>query len=230
VVPGGQYLGQENEGVDAWPLVLHDDRRRGLSKPLLGVLAAVLLLAAAAGLYVGNRYFGAGRDVAGSTEIKPLTSTPPPARAGAGTDRPVQAANSSAATQSEGRRPASEAVSGPNQTHPEQPAQAAQPAAQQPVPVTSPAANVAGGAKLVSFQIASVPNEAAAKEFCDRLIRAGVPAYTVRADIPGRGRWFRVRAGKFGSAQESQQSAVVWRKLAAAAGINLQLVQCDYEP
>jgi cell division septation protein DedD len=221
VTMGSEYREHSDDGMGEWPLVVKEDRGRGRSRFLVGMLAAVFVLAAAAGIFVANRFFGARHRSAGAAQVSPQAL---PARTGP--DKQPQAANLPSPTQPEGGKRAPEAVSGPNQA----PAQAAQPPVEQPVHVASPATSEAGGAKRTSFQIASLPNEAAAKEFCDRLIRAGLPAYTIRADIPGRGKWFRVRAGKFGNAQESQQSATAWRKLAAAAGINLQLVQCDYEP
>jgi cell division septation protein DedD len=222
VTMGSEYSEHFDDSLEGWPLVLKEDRSRGRSKVLVGVLGAVLVLAAAAGVFVANRFFGARHRSAGAAQVNPQAL---PARTGA--DKPPQAANLPSPAQPESGKPTPEAaVSRPNQA----PAQAAQPPVEQPVHIASPATSEAGGAKLTSFQIASFPNEGAAKEFCDRLIRAGLPTYTIRADIPGRGKWFRVRAGKFGNAQESQQSATAWRKLAAAAGINLQLVQCDYEP
>jgi len=92
---------------------------------------------------------------------------------------------------------------------------------------TQPAAQDVPGGKI-SLQAASFPSEASAKQFQDRLVQAGLPAYVVAADIPHRGKWYRVRAGKFASQEEARQAGESWRKRAAAAGINLQLVPCDY--
>jgi cell division septation protein DedD len=86
----------------------------------------------------------------------------------------------------------------------------------------------AGGAK-VTLQAASFPTEGSAKQFQDRLVQAGLPAYVVAADIPHRGKWYRVRAGKFASQDEARQAAASWRKQMAAAGINSQLVPCEYQ-
>jgi len=86
----------------------------------------------------------------------------------------------------------------------------------------------AAGAKTISLQAASFPNEASAKQVQDRLIQAGLPAYVVAADIPHRGKWYRVRAGKFATQEEARQAAESWRKRLGAAGINMQLVPCDY--
>ncbi len=75
-----------------------------------------------------------------------------------------------------------------------------------------------------SLQAAAFPNEADANEFTERLKRAGVPSYVLSAEISGRGRWFRVRVGRFESAQEADRFAFEARRRARAAGLNLQLI------
>jgi len=79
-----------------------------------------------------------------------------------------------------------------------------------------------------SLQAASFPNEAAAIEFSQKLTSAGIDAYIVPADIAGRGRWFRVRAGRFLTTDEAQKYAALSRQRARAAGMNIQLIVCDY--
>lgn len=79
-----------------------------------------------------------------------------------------------------------------------------------------------------SLQAASFPNEAAAIEFSQKLASAGIDAYIVPADIAGRGRWFRVRAGRFLTTDEAQKYAALSRQRARAAGMNIQLIVCDY--
>ena len=86
--------------------------------------------------------------------------------------------------------------------------------------------NVEGG--KISLQAVSMPNEQTAKEFSEKLIKAGIPAYVVSADIPGKGRWYRVRAGRFSNSGEAQQYKSAWQQRAASAGINIQFIVCDY--
>lgn len=83
--------------------------------------------------------------------------------------------------------------------------------------------------KRYSLQAAAFPNEAGANEFCERLKRAGVPAYIVSADIAGRGRWFRIRVGRFESTQDADSFASESRRRARAAGLNLQLIVSSYD-
>lgn len=80
-----------------------------------------------------------------------------------------------------------------------------------------------------ALQAAAFPNEAGANEFCERLKRAGVPAYVVSAEIAGRGRWFRVRVGRFESAQYADRFASEARLRARASGLNLQLIVSSYD-
>jgi cell division septation protein DedD len=80
-----------------------------------------------------------------------------------------------------------------------------------------------------SLQAAAFPNEAGANEFCERLKRAGVPAYVVSAEIAGRGKWFRVRVGKFETTQQADKFASEARLRARASGLNLQLIVSAYD-
>jgi cell division septation protein DedD len=93
-----------------------------------------------------------------------------------------------------------------------------------------PAPGTVDGAQArYSLQAASFPKEVQAKEFSDKLVRAGVPAYIMSIDIPRRGKWFRVRVGRFPSADEAGKYASQARQRARAAGINLELIVCDFE-
>ncbi|MFY9611355.1 MAG: SPOR domain-containing protein [Blastocatellia bacterium] len=80
-----------------------------------------------------------------------------------------------------------------------------------------------------SLQAAAFPNKAGADEFCERLKRAGVPAYVASAEIAGRGRWFRVRVGRFETAQDADRFASESRRRARAVGLNLQLIVSSYD-
>lgn len=80
-----------------------------------------------------------------------------------------------------------------------------------------------------SLQAAAFPNEAGANDFCERLKRSGVPAYVVSAEIAGRGKWFRVRVGRFESTQKADRFASEARIRARASGLNLQLIVSSYD-
>jgi hypothetical protein len=106
-----------------------------------------------------------------------------------------------------------------------------QPAAEngQAVQAAPPQAAAQTGRDLFSLQAASFPNEPAAREFSEKLVRAGVPAYVIAADIPKRGRWYRVRAGKFATQEEARKHGLEWQQRARAAGFGIQLVACAFE-
>ena len=80
-----------------------------------------------------------------------------------------------------------------------------------------------------SLQAASFSNEADAKLFSEKLMRVGVPAYIVAAVLPKRGRWFRVRVGRFSTTEEANRYIVQSKQRAKTAGMTLDLIVCDYE-
>lgn len=80
-----------------------------------------------------------------------------------------------------------------------------------------------------ALQAASFPAQAGADELAQKLRSAGVPSYVVSADLARRGRWFRVRVGRFNSAEDAQRFAGEAQQRAKAAGILLQLVVSQYD-
>jgi cell division septation protein DedD len=90
-------------------------------------------------------------------------------------------------------------------------------------------ADSATGRGRYSLQAAAFPNEPWASEFSERLKRAGVPAYVVPADIAGRGRWFRVRVGRFETARDADRFASEAQQRANAAGLSLRLIVSSYD-
>jgi cell division septation protein DedD len=86
--------------------------------------------------------------------------------------------------------------------------------------------NAQGG---LSLQAAAFPTEAGAEEFAGKLRRARVPSYVVPADLARRGKWFRVRIGRFNSAEDAQRFAGEAQLRARTAGVTLQLIVCQYE-
>jgi cell division protein FtsN len=56
-----------------------------------------------------------------------------------------------------------------------------------------------------------------------------VPSYVVSADLARRGRWFRVRVGRFNTAEDAQKFAKEAQLRAKAAGMSLQLIVSQYE-
>lgn len=83
------------------------------------------------------------------------------------------------------------------------PAPAAAPPAAAPVvaPSTPLAERVSGGNYTV--QVGSYNNAAQAQERVGQLVASGVEARVVRAEIPRRGTWYRVQAGRFASHEEA---------------------------
>ncbi|HKG22619.1 MAG TPA: SPOR domain-containing protein [Blastocatellia bacterium] len=122
----------------------------------------------------------------------------------------------------------------PQASAPEQPGQAPAPedAPAAPREAAAPAqaaAEVESNTGAFSLQAAAFPDEAAALQFSVYLVRASIPSRVVAADLGRRGRWFRVRAGRFASAEEAERYAVQARARAAGLGMNVQLIVCEYE-
>lgn len=80
-----------------------------------------------------------------------------------------------------------------------------------------------------SLQAAAFPTQAGADEFAEKLKRAGLPSYIASADLGRRGRWFRVRVGRFNSVDDAQKFAAEAQNRAKAAGMSLQLIGCQYD-
>jgi cell division septation protein DedD len=97
--------------------------------------------------------------------------------------------------------PAAEQKNAALPTAPQTPASPAQPAGEN----NNPSSNIGEG--RFTLQIASMPNEAAANEMAAELKAGGLPAYVVAADLGKRGVWYRIRVGRFITAEEAQRFA-----------------------
>jgi cell division septation protein DedD len=85
-----------------------------------------------------------------------------------------------------------------------------------------------GAVGSLTLQSAAFPDEAGASEFSNKLIRTGIPAYVVPADLPRKGRWFRVRVGRFSNADDAKRYAVQSRLRAKAAGLDVDFIVVEY--
>ncbi len=134
----------------------------------------------------------------------------------------------------------------PNETRPNAPAppptqtETAQPNAQTatPPPATSPTATSPTATSptpdlnegAITLQVMSSPSETEAKGMADKLTRAGISAYVIAAEIKGKGRWYRVRAGRFSTREEAQRYAEQSKARARAAGLKVEtMIPVDYE-
>jgi cell division septation protein DedD len=91
-------------------------------------------------------------------------------------------------------------------------------------------ANETGNARgRFALQAAAFPTQAGADELAEKLKSAGVPSYVVSADLARRGRWFRVRVGRFNTAEDAQKFAAEAQRRAKSASMSLQLIVSQYE-
>ena len=62
----------------------------------------------------------------------------------------------------------------------------------------------------MTLQVASLKDGAAADRIVQGLVAKGFEAYRVVADLPNKGRWFRVRVGAF---KDADEAVLIKRKL-----------------
>ena len=116
----------------------------------------------------------------------------------------------------------------PPTTAPDSDAAATAPA--QTTPAQTAASDEGNAKWRYSLQAMASQNEAEAKQFAEKLVRAGVPAYVVSAELSQRGKWHRVRVGSFITADEATRFIGEARERAKAAGLALrELNLCAYE-
>lgn len=76
-----------------------------------------------------------------------------------------------------------------------------------------------GGGGGLTLQVASFPNRAEAEKLVSKLSAKGLSPYVVEADVPGKGRMFRVRAGAFASRTEAEEGIKAFKKVSALHAI-----------
>jgi DedD protein len=247
---GTNDLPDHNDGFDSdsesenWPLMVDspEEPARGSGMKRWAILIAVILVGGALAFYFGFKRgsLWPARQSASNQSSQGKSSGP----AAPVTSQQPQANTLGAQNQSQNQSKPGAVESGSPavlQTAPPAPALQPSPAAGA-IPVKAatetkdtqqakPAADQHpdAGSGSLSFQMASFPSQAGADQFCEKLRNIGIPAYVVAADIPHRGKWFRVRAGRFASPAEAQQTSAGWQQRASKSGISLQLVPCDYQ-
>ena len=91
------------------------------------------------------------------------------------------------------------------------PVKSAQAVSKQPPPAKKETAAAAGGAKVrYTLQTASYQDKEMAEDEVKRLKKRGYAAFITSSEIPGRGKWYRVRLGSFlnKSAAENLQKTI----------------------
>ncbi|HLF83544.1 MAG TPA: SPOR domain-containing protein [Blastocatellia bacterium] len=192
-----------------WPVLVGPSPPRSF-KELRSAIAAVVLLACATGFYfLIYRPFTPTRRTATDSGTTARVAAVEPRAAAAGSadsDALAQAAPTPSDT-------AAGAASPPAET----------------VFREAVASNDDSAQGRFSLQAAAFPTLGGADEFAEKLKRAGVPSYVLPADLARRGRWFRVRVGRFNSAEDAQRFAGEAQQRARAGGLTVQLIVCQYD-
>jgi hypothetical protein len=206
-----------NYGSEQWPVLLDAQEEETSGRWKLFVAAGLLLATvavAAAAYFIVIKPKSVDTDKTTTTRFQQPSTIPSKA--------PGTSAGAAANPEANSPKPTEVAA---KQT--EDAAKVAQP---QPAASVAPATNqpeVSTG--QYSLQAASFPSSGGANEFAEKLVRAGVPAYVVSAVLPGKGRWYRVRVGRFNTQEEASRFAGDARLRARTAGVTLQLIPCAYE-
>jgi cell division septation protein DedD len=187
-----------------WPVLVGPKKQRSLAK--LRVLVIIVLLASAAAAYF--------------LFYQSASPGSPDAQRGSAVTEPHASAATSAPTDasSQPQLLSSDATATPE-------SRPGQPTASE---VKSPSGNEEARGRF-SLQAAAFPTQASADEFAEKLKRVGVASYVVNADLARRGRWFRVRVGRFDTAEDAQRFGAEAQLRAKAVGLSLQLIVCQYE-
>lgn len=219
------------DAPEEFPILMVQKEEKSFAK-LLAPIAALLLVAVlvAGYFFVYQPYFAASNADAtpanGYASVNPPAAEPPqqpPAEAASQTPDATVATPPEASGQAAAETPAN--------------APAAEPPAAGQTPETaavgegataSPTNGQANGQGKFSLQAASFPTQAGAQELSEKLVRAGVPAYITSANLAAKGMWYRVRVGRFMTSADAEKYAVQAKQRAKGAGLNVQLVICEY--
>jgi cell division septation protein DedD len=193
-----------------WP-VLVGPRRGGLFARFKAPIVVLVILAFAAGFY----YL-----IYRQTSRELPTDSPAPIRASRIAE-PRPSATPAAESEAQDKAPLPPADA-PAKAEPK----VTQPAANDVATATSEEISALGHFAL---QAASFPSRAAADEFAEKLKAARVPSYIVSVDLPRRGTWFRVRVGRFNTAEDAQRFAAEAQLRARTAGMSLELIVSRYD-
>ncbi|HVF91611.1 MAG TPA: SPOR domain-containing protein, partial [Blastocatellia bacterium] len=173
--------------ANEYPVLLSPEKSSNWKKILVPVAAVLLLAAAAAGYFIISQPSLDPQEAAAAEALVPTEAQQTdPRQTDTRQTEPQQSGPQATASEQSGQAPAPEYASAA-------PPEAARPA--------EAAAEVESNMGAFSLQAAAFPDEAAARQFSDYLVRASIPARVVAADLGKRGRWFRVRAGRFASAE-----------------------------
>jgi sporulation related protein len=213
VPPAPENWGPAKQRHTDWPLVVAPPPKRQPSN-LKYLLILPLILAVGAGGYFGLKWYSDR-----SQAKQPIVASQNPAPAGSqGATAPSASASPQASSPQASPPQASspQASSGAN---------ANANVKRDAIPTHSGNDNSQG---RFSLQAASFPNEAAANEYSEKLIRAGVASHVSPADLGSKGRWYRVKVGRFNTPEDANKFAAEAKQRAKSAGINLQLMPSEY--
>lgn len=209
--PWANPLPPGETSLNEWPILVQTERSRRKSakglKAAIGVAAVAVL--SVAGYFFAYKPFFAPRQTA-TQNVVAVNQQPRTQPETTADSSPSQAAAVSAAQPSTAPQVTQLSTS-----------------EKQSEPATSSDPASEDGA--YSLQAISSSSEAEANKFSEKLMRAGISAYVVSANIPNRGRWYRVRIGRFRTREDAIKYGEQSKMRAKAVGIRLDLIVSPYE-
>lgn len=217
LVPGSSDKRAAEDGISPpawnytenhWPMLVGHSDRKSFSRVRTSMVALTLIGCAAAFYFVIYRPATQGQSMAATTSAQ--------------TQAPATGSHSSTpdVVPASARNLESAKTSGEN---------SAASATEDHSPTATDAVSKGDTVGRFSLQAAAFPTQAGADEFAEKLKRAGVPSYVVSAEVGRRGTWYRVRVGRFESAEAARQYSNEAQLRSKTAGISLQLIVCQYE-
>jgi cell division septation protein DedD len=193
---------EQTQSHDEWPVLMASARRSPSNKMRAGMVLVTLLVSVAAIYFLIYLPLSGGKRE-NSLAVREVSAAPfPAASESAGLSQPG-APSVAPATVSQSKLDAG---------------------------TSSKQENSIGDARgQFSLQAAAFPEESGAAEFAQKLKRAGLPSYVVSANVGKRGTWYRVRVGRFESAEAAKRYAADAQLRSKPSGISLQLIVCPYE-
>jgi cell division septation protein DedD len=193
---------EQTQSHDEWPVLMASARRSPSNKMRAGMVLVTLLVSVAAIYFLIYLPLSGGKRE-NSLAVREVSAAPfPAASESAGLSQP-RAPSVAPATVSQSKLDAGTS--------------------------SKPEPSIGDARGQFSLQAAAFPVESGAAEFAEKLKRAGLPSYVVSADVGKRGTWYRVRVGRFESAEAAKRYAADAQLRSKPSGISLQLIVCPYE-
>jgi cell division protein FtsN len=192
----------------------------------------VLSLAFALGVGFGHRLATAPVPTAQPTDLDQLDAKPSPSPQPALTYQNELIRNDTGRSAPPPKPPKEEMAESPKPAPSASPTPSPTPAVAErpspspvPTPAETPSVRPAMAAKSErwTIQFGAPKQKAEADKIVAKLVAAGLDPFVVEADIPGKGHFFRVRVGQFGSKEEAERTRTQAQERTKLTGVSMPM-------